>query len=578
VAFRSNEAVQKSIADARPTERLVLQALRAHSEVQHLADYSEQYGAFDYEFRYAGGPVRVDVKERRTAIGSEWAAHWPDVPPADLLAVNERCIRGLLWGDEAGYLLVRDHVANTWSVFGPWQLALADKRRFDASEDRGNGPFAKGKVLLDLRSAEARSSTLDIDALLDVVRRTRRQVGQNPGIARAPSLQLTLGLEGETDVLHLLDATQGAVARAIGSGHRVVRGVAGSGKTIILRERARLLSRLFPEHQILVTCFNSSLAAALHRQLPSSNVTVRTVDALLRESCRASPTGPAYKLEGDQDENAAAALAVLDAKPELRRFDHVLVDEAQDLGVVALRFTAALLKPGSDSLLVVADIAQSLYGRRFTWKEAGINAVGRSQVLRQNYRNTQEVLTYAYRFLTGHDPEDDAGADLNDEQVIVPPDAALRRGAPPLLLGAHDPAGEVTAIAKQCRELLDGGAKPGDIAVLYGNRRAAGYDWPAGIRRACRDLEVPVQWATDPKDKRKALADSRWVLLSTIHSAKGLEYPHVILTGFLDDSEPENLDERRRLLYVGMTRATERLYLTASGHHPFLADLERHEG
>ncbi len=58
----------------------------------------------------------------------------------------------------------------------------------------------------------------------------------------------------------------------------------------------------------------------------------------------------------------------------------------------------------------------------------------------------------------------------------------------------------------------------------------------------------------------------------TLHSAKGLEFPVVFITGFEEGIFPhsrslnseEELEEERRLCYVGMTRAKERLYLTYS--------------
>ncbi len=60
------------------------------------------------------------------------------------------------------------------------------------------------------------------------------------------------------------------------------------------------------------------------------------------------------------------------------------------------------------------------------------------------------------------------------------------------------------------------------------------------------------------------------VSLMTLHSAKGLEFPAVVVAGleenvlphFNAQELPENLEEERRLLYVGMTRAEQRLYLT----------------
>src|SRR5690606_26806368 len=66
------------------------------------------------------------------------------------------------------------------------------------------------------------------------------------------------------------------------------------------------------------------------------------------------------------------------------------------------------------------------------------------------------------------------------------------------------------------------------------------------------------------------LEEGEGVTLMTLHSAKGLEFPVVFMTGMEDGifplsraiDEPEELEEERRLCYVGMTRAREVLYLT----------------
>ncbi|MBV9254575.1 MAG: ATP-binding domain-containing protein, partial [Actinobacteria bacterium] len=64
--------------------------------------------------------------------------------------------------------------------------------------------------------------------------------------------------------------------------------------------------------------------------------------------------------------------------------------------------------------------------------------------------------------------------------------------------------------------------------------------------------------------------DETTVVLMTLHTAKGLEYPAVFLIGMEDGvfphlrslGEPDELEEERRLAYVGITRARDRLYLT----------------
>ncbi len=85
-----------------------------------------------------------------------------------------------------------------------------------------------------------------------------------------------------------------------------------------------------------------------------------------------------------------------------------------------------------------------------------------------------------------------------------------------------------------------------------------------------RTLEAFLEWIALRTDLDQVEDDDRAVTLMTLHTAKGLEYPVVFLVGMEDGIfphancmfDPRGLEEERRLCYVGITRARERLYIT----------------
>ena len=93
---------------------------------------------------------------------------------------------------------------------------------------------------------------------------------------------------------------------------------------------------------------------------------------------------------------------------------------------------------------------------------------------------------------------------------------------------------------------------------------------PTGLARVQAFLEaVSLVTDLDAAGDESDGEDHSAVTLMTLHSAKGLEFPVVFLTGLEDGvfphvrslGDPEELEEERRLCYVGITRARERLYL-----------------
>lgn len=167
-------------------------ALAEHPEITHLSDYTGEMDDLDFDFRFQGERVRVDVKEKIQSLSQEFSQIWPEVPESDLFVLDETSFRALLWAEGLGYLLVRDRPAARWHVLGPWELCLGPRRRFERREDRGAGEFLKGKMLLDLRTAAETTSDLSVDSLLRVVRASRaalRQVRALP-VGRSGSLPI----------------------------------------------------------------------------------------------------------------------------------------------------------------------------------------------------------------------------------------------------------------------------------------------------------------------------------------------------------------------------------------------------
>jgi len=116
-------------------------------------------------------------------------------------------------------------------------------------------------------------------------------------------------------------------------------------------------------------------------------------------------------------------------------------------------------------------------------------------------------------------------------------------------------------------------------------RRQQGLDELMGLSAPYRDLEsflADVSLENPGEEEQAGREDA--LVLSTIHSAKGLEWPAVMIIDLVEDrfpsrralQKPEDLDEERRLMYVACTRARDRLVLFVP-ESIYIRHLERHE-
>jgi hypothetical protein len=376
----------------------------------------------------------------------------------------------------------------------------------------------------------------------------------------------------------VLDLRQERNARMLDSGHRLVYGVAGSGKTVLLVARAKLLAEE-KEKRILLLCYNRLLAAYLAETMAGrDNVKVMTFHGWGKRN--------GVDFEKSEDENAFGERLL----PHLQnggidrgRYDAVLIDEAQDWPCSWFQCAKlALRDPDKGDLLIVGDGSQSLYKRRpFSWKEAGVQATGRTINkkfdLDRNYRNTAEILRAARPFSAKARHEGDGVLALP-----INPDTAQRNGTQPWLIKLDDTASECHYAAALIETWLRGGidihgqrrrVKPSDIAILYPRKRT-----DTALQGLCDRLNSFTRAALLAGPKPTGTLRDEAVRIMPMHSSRGLQFRIVLLLwADLLPSRFKESDEAidRGLLYVAMTRAEDMLVIMHSGGSTYIEELYR---
>lgn len=388
-------------------------------------------------------------------------------------------------------------------------------------------------------------------------------------------------LTDPAQAIAVLDRRQERLAMSLGPGYRIIRGVAGSGKTLVLTYRARYIAEHFPSARVLLLCYNRPLYAALEQEVADvANVEVRTVDGLAADLIKKArgkwsksdrpPSGPQDAYWRDRRIRAAEIVKGLDGS---EKFDLVLVDEAQDLEPSHLNLAYAMLKPDKGHFVMALDSAQNIYRRRMTWNPPGMTARGRSTILRRNYRNTREILEPAVWVLMGPDRTQTRVA-ANDLEALVLPEAAERSGSKPLFLECADLKAETLTIARMVKEKCDDGTEPAEIVVLSGFSKLRYF-----VRRELQRREVRWFNAQRPfHNRRKSVSVHDSVRTATLHLFKGLEFSHVFIGGanhiwVQEEGDDSKLEAQKRLLYTAMTRATQTLTVTFSGAGPMAETL-----
>lgn len=256
-------------------------------------------------------------------------------------------------------------------------------------------------------------------------------------------------------------------------------------------------------------------------------------------------------------------------------YDHVVVDECQDVSVAEARFLGAANGSKPDGLFFTGDLAQRIFQQPFSWKTLGIDVRGRSFTLKINYRTSQQIREAADRLLP--DVVNDVDGNIERRRGTV----SLFDGTPPKFLKFANEAAEQDGVATWLNERLSDGCSPGEIGVFVRSQAEL-----ARGRAALKKAQIPFVELSDKIETEPAS-----ITLSTMHYAKGLEFRCVAVMACDDDviPSPERIDAvgddadlaevyetERHLLYVACTRARDHLLVTAIGPgSEFLDDISR---
>ncbi|MCO6453813.1 MAG: AAA family ATPase [Pirellulaceae bacterium] len=365
---------------------------------------------------------------------------------------------------------------------------------------------------------------------------------------------------------------------------RLVRGVAGSGKTVVLSNwLAKTAQRMAgkPDARIWAVYANRSLHKLLRESIegawkgagnkfefPWQNVSLMHVkDVLAGLLPSISLSMDAFEFEYDR-----AAEEFLNRQEEaaiLPRCQALFIDEAQDMGPNTLRLLLSLVEKtnqedrNSRSAHIFFDNAQNVYGRKTPkWSEFGLDMRGRSTIMRESFRSTQPIMDLAVNVLHRLSPE----GDLHDHKELVSLGLIERterageewlqvrfnqvQGPKPFLRKFDSRDEELAALGKHITHLLTKeGVSASDICLIYNGKSVVRLlESTLDPRLAEIGVELSVQ------TNRPFERQPNTLLVTTSHSYKGYD-AEIVLIPCADQYTTQDGQILSANLYVAMTRA-----------------------
>jgi superfamily I DNA/RNA helicase len=207
---------------------------------------------------------------------------------------------------------------------------------------------------------------------------------------------------------------------------------------------------------------------------------------------------------------------------EHKPFTHIVVDEAQDLGVPELRLLSAIAPSGNDALFFAGDLGQRIFQQPFSWTVLGVDVRDRSHNLKVNYRTSHQIRQTADHLL----PKIVRDVDGVEEERFGT--VSVFNGPDPLIAVRADSKAEIAAVSQWISQALADGIKPSEIGIFVRTRNQLDRA-RAAVAAAGRDTLELSERGEDAGDR---------ISIGTMHLAKGLEFKAVVVMACDDEVLP----------------------------------------
>lgn len=350
------------------------------------------------------------------------------------------------------------------------------------------------------------------------------------------------------------------------NGHTLVRGVAGSGKSLLIRERVERIVKETNNDKILVLTYNRFMAGWIqHLLCTNSSIDCRTFHSWASGTLK-------------YNYNTSPSVFQEKARVSTEKYDAILIDEAQDFKDEWFVGLLNLLNPLTNSLFFAYDNTQSVYGnshRRkgdWSWAKLGIKIVGRTDILDVNYRNSPEIGLAAWNFFSPYIKRAKVPISRDSAGAIVKPIFKKSRSS------------GVTPSLHQCsnymliaREVADSLAEYQESSIAIMMHPDIKDSTQKEISIALEKLGVDHDAPPSSKDRNVNVLKHPWVIIDSWNVLKGLEFDAVILINidyvnrFLDKA-----DEFKQFsgLYTAMTRAKDHLVMLYEKENKIVNDIK----